>query len=143
MRDQARRNRRVFHFGRSFGGLSGWLLIFWLLRYNPIKRFALDNQIYRQRCPDRRMLRPFGVKREAGANPARSRHCEPGTTSGIPLFRKEWEGEEVATPGSQETCLCRGAEKTSFAEKDWLNQDGRNCCHGGCSSVSFHIFLIS
>jgi len=45
-----------------------------------------------------------GVKREAGENPARSRHCEAGDLFQDATVREDGKAERSTTP-SQETCL--------------------------------------
>ncbi len=51
-------------------------------------------------------------KREAGENPARSRHCKQGAPdhvlagkAGQPLVFGDWEGDSARGTVSQETCL--------------------------------------
>lgn len=50
---------------------------------------------------------PLGENREAGANPARARHCEWGANlrEATVLPVEGWEGAEERRSTSQETCL--------------------------------------
>src|SRR5438477_12522200 len=69
---------------------------------------------------------PCDSKREAGGNPARSRHCNRGATRHEPLSgfaAREGVGERGS--GSQETCLGAGSgqrtqEWSSFAREEAL-----------------------
>jgi len=81
---------------------------------SPLRNESLSTGARKSAC-DR-------VKREVGASPTRSRHCDIGASSTRPLSDADGKAEEAALdyrahPMSQETCLLRLCT-ASFEEKE-------------------------